>query len=208
MEKKEPQMPKTSFELTQGEVKKNIENLKAFMANEGLDAFYISSFDPYLNEYVPMENCHRFYFSNFDGSVAEALALKDGKVKLYVDGRYWQQADLQVDASLVEVVKVESNKTLSGQLPEDIETLRPKPLGFEADRASFGFFEKLDSLCKTKGYYEQELESVVNFQPMPELNPIKFIAREYRGADTEEKLARVLKDEKNGYFVTAIDSLA
>lgn len=201
-------MGKSSFKLTQSEVKENIQKLKDFMGKEGLDAFYVSSFDPYLNEYVPMENCHRFYFTNFNGSVAEVLALKEGKVKLYVDGRYWEQADLQVDSSLVEVVKVQANKGLGAQLLEDLEEIKPKLLGFEADRTSSGFFQKLEARAEVKGFYQQELESVVDFKQMPELKAIKYVPREYRGDDTEAKLKRAVKHKKHAYFVTAIDSLS
>ena len=199
-------MGKSTFKLTQGEVKENIQKLNDFMAKEGLDAFYISSFDPYLNEYVPMENCHRYYFTNFSGSVAEALALKDGKIKLYVDGRYWEQADLQVDASVVEVVK--ATGSLGGELLSDLEKLQPKKLGFEADRTSMNYFKKLENLVEVKGFYNQELEGVVEFKQMPALAPIKYVAKEFRGEDTAQKLKRAIKHDKHAYFVTAIDSLA
>lgn len=201
-------MGKSSFKLTQSEVQENIKKLKDFMAKEELDAFYISSFDPYLNEYVPMENCHRFYFTNFNGSVAEVLALKDGKVKLYVDGRYWEQADLQVDSAEVEVVKVKANKGLGKQLLEDLEELKPKLVGFEADRTSLSFYKKLEEAAQVKGFFVQELEGVVDFKAMPELKPVKFIERKYRGEDTESKLKSAIKHDKHAYFVTAIDSLA
>lgn len=201
-------MGKSTFKLTQSEVKENIKKLQAFMAKEGLDAFYISSFDPYLNEYVPMQNCHRFYLTNFSGSVAEVLVPKTGRVKVYVDGRYWEQADLEVDDAIVEVVKVKANKGLGQSLIEDVEALKPKILGFEADRTSSNFFKKLEAVSEVKGFYKKELESVIEFASMPKLAPIKMVERKFRGADTEEKLKRSVDHKKHGYFVTAIDSLA
>ena len=201
-------MGNSAFKLTQSEVAQNVEKLKGFMKKEGLDAFYISSFDPYLNEYVPMQNCHRFYFTNFNGSVAEVLVPLEGRVKLYVDGRYWEQADIQVDANVVEVVKVQANKGLGAELLEDLEKLSPKKLGYEGDRTSLKFFQKLEKRSVVKGYFNQELSELVDFAKMPELAPIKHIPREYRGSDTKEKLQRAVKNEKHAYFVSAIDSLA
>ncbi|MCO4754912.1 MAG: M24 family metallopeptidase [Bacteriovoracaceae bacterium] len=201
-------MGKASFKLTQSEVQNNVTKLKEFMNKEGLDAFYISSFDPYLNEYVPMENCHRFYFTNFNGSVAELLVLKDERVRLYVDGRYWEQADLQVDPSVVEVVKVQANKGLGSQLLEDLESIKPKNLGYEGDRTSLKFFQALEERCEVKGYFNEELSSLVDFKKMPALAPITYIPRKYRGRDTKEKLEQAIKHDKHAYFVSAIDSLA
>lgn len=199
-------MGKSAFKLTQSEVKENIQKIKDFMSKEGLDAFYISSFDPYLNEYVPMQNCHRFYFTNFNGSVAEVLILREGKVKLYVDGRYWEQADMQVDADLVEVVK--PTGSISAALIDDLKELKPQLLGFEADRTSLNYFKNLEEVVEVKGYYRQELDSVVNFAAMEDLDAIKFVPKEFRGEDTSEKLSRAIEHKKHGHFVTALDSLA
>ncbi|MBJ00618.1 MAG: hypothetical protein CME67_05250 [Halobacteriovoraceae bacterium] len=201
-------MGKSAFKLTQSEVAQNVEKLKGFMAKEGLEAFYVSSFDPYLNEYVPMENCHRFYFTNFSGSVAEVLVPLKGRVKLYVDGRYWEQADIQVDANVVEVVKVRANKGLGTELLEDLEKLAPKKMGYEGDRTSLKFFQELEKRCPLHGYFAQELSTLVDFAKMPELAPIKHIPKEFRGSDTKQKLERAVKSSKHAYFVSAIDSLA
>lgn len=199
-------MAESKWKLTQSEVKENIDKLKGFMDKEGLDAFYISSFDPYLNEYVPMQNCHRYYVSAFNGSVAETLALKGEKVRLYVDGRYWEQADLQVDLNEVQVVKCE--KGITKTMMDDLEELKVKKLGFEADRTSLKHFQKLEELAEVKGYYAQELDSVIEFAKMPKLKPVRFIPKEFRGEDTDSKLKRAIKHDKHAYFVTAIDSLA
>ena len=149
-----------------------------------------------------------FYFTNFSGSVAEVLVPLKGRVKLYVDGRYWEQADIQVDANVVEVVKVRANKGLGTELLEDLEKLAPKKMGYEGDRTSLKFFQELEKRCPLHGYFAQELSTLVDFAKMPELAPIKHIPKEFRGSDTKQKLERAVKSSKHAYFVSAIDSLA
>jgi len=193
--------------ISKEQVKKNIENLQAFMSKENLDYFYISSFDNFLNEYVPMSDCHRFYVTGFSGSVAETLVPKSGKVKLYVDGRYHEQADLEVDLNIVEVVKVPANTSLSSAMISDVESISPKTLGIESQRTSLNTFKKLSSLSKVTSYLN-ELNEVIDFAITPKFSPIKFIDKKYRGSDTSEKLKKILGDSDDAYFVTSIDSLS
>ncbi len=130
----------SKFKLDSAQVKSNIEALQNYMSHNQMEYFYISSFDPYLNEYVPMSDCHRFYFTNFTGSVAEVLVPASGKVKLYVDGRYHEQADLECDLNLVDVVKVGANQGLLSTLKEDLKKLSVKKIAVEMDRTSYDFF--------------------------------------------------------------------
>lgn len=51
--------------LDESLVIKNIEATQKYLQQNNQDAFYVSSFDEYLNEYVPMLDCHRFYLTNF-----------------------------------------------------------------------------------------------------------------------------------------------
>lgn len=191
----------------QTNVEKNIKALQSFMKVQGLDYFYISSFDPYLNEYVPMVNCHRFYVSAFTGSVAETLVPAEGKVKLYVDGRYHEQADMEADAKFVEVVKC--GLGLHESLLTDIKKLSPKKLGLEADRVSLGFLRVLQKQTNVQSYLKNELEQVIEFGKLPPLKPIEFVEKKYRGADTADKLQTVFKEQKDqAYFLTGLDGIA
>lgn len=196
-----------NFTLKQSEIKQNIQAIKDFMAQEDLDAFYVSSYDAFLNEYVPMNDCHRFYVTGFTGSVAEVLMLKDKKVKLYVDGRYHEQADLQVDANEVEVVKVPQNISLEASLLSDIKSHSPKNIGIEAQRTSLKLFKEISDLTTVKSY-QDELNNHINFQNETQYDPIKHLERKYRGSETSEKLSRMSLDKNEAYYVTAIDSVS
>ncbi len=107
-------------------------SLKNFLKEINTEAFYLSSFDHYLSEYVPADDSLRVFLTQFTGSVAEALILEDGKIHLYVDGRYHEQADLECDESRVQVVKVPYGTSLVEALNEDVSQL--KSLGFIPER--------------------------------------------------------------------------
>lgn len=197
------------FSLTPEQVADNIAKIREFMSAQGMEAFYISSFDPFLNEYVPMSNCHRFYFTNFSGSVAEVLIPLEGKVRLYVDGRYHEQADLECDLSQVHVVKVGANQGLLKCLKQELNELKPATLGLELDRTSLAFFNDLSAMgIELKGLANQELNQVVSFQMLENFPPIKSVQSTINGRTAEQKLALCIQDKKEAYFVTAIDSLA
>jgi Xaa-Pro aminopeptidase len=199
---------KGSFQLETNQIKSNVDKLQKFMKSEGLDYFYISSFDPYLSEYVPMENCHRYYISGFDGSVAEALVPVNGKVKLYVDGRYYEQADLQTDPSIIDVVKVPGNSSLSSELFQDLSKLKPNLMGIEADRTPYNYFSEFTKRTKLKKYVHNELEKVIDFQKMGTPSPITELHVDYKNLSVHEKLKKIFPDMESAYFIAAIDSIA
>ena len=96
---------KEKFTLKNEEIASNIARLQKLAKEHGLDAFYLSSYDPYMSEYVPLQECHRYYVTGFSGSVGESLVLASGKSIVFVDGRYHEQADLECDSKVVEVYK-------------------------------------------------------------------------------------------------------
>ncbi|MBA2406129.1 MAG: aminopeptidase P family N-terminal domain-containing protein, partial [Bdellovibrionales bacterium] len=200
---------KKSFDLSNQTIKSNIQKLRKIMADKNLDAMYISSFDPFLNEYVPLQDNHRFYFTAFTGSMAEVLVLANGKVRLYVDGRYHEQADLEVDHDEVEVVKCTADGSITGDLVKDVATFNVKRLGYEADRTSLGFLKRLTQAAQeVMPLAGGELAKTIEFQKLADLKEIQLISREFRGRDTLEKTRSIFKDETEAMYLTALDSIA
>ncbi len=196
------------FNLKNEEIIKNISAIQAYMKKNGYDYFYISSSDPYLNEYVPLENCHRYYLTGFDGSTAEALVPVEGKVKLYVDGRYHEQADLQVNQQYIEVRKVKPDEGNLNLLIADLKKSTFTILGYEADRTSLNFSRRLSKEFKTKPLLKGELAEVISFKSLPPLKMVEFVKKEYRGKDTIEKINQIIKNDSQAYFLTSLDSIA
>lgn len=200
---------KKTFDLSNQTIISNIQKLRKVMADRGLDGMYVSSFDPFLNEYVPIQDNHRYYVTGFTGSMAEVLVPANGRVRLYVDSRYHEQADLEVDSKEVEVVKVGGESSTTGELASDVKKLGIKKLGYEADRTTLGYLKKLaENASETIPLAPGELAQHIEFAALPALKEIQFVPREWRGRDTLEKTRSIFQNEKQGMYLTALDSIA
>jgi Xaa-Pro aminopeptidase len=200
---------KKSFTLTNQTIAANIQKLKKIMTERGLEGMYISSFDPFISEYVPLEDNHRYYFTGFTGSMAEVLVPLNGRVRLYVDGRYHEQADLEVDEKEVEVMKVGADSATTEELAKDVKKLGMKKLGYESDRTTLTYLKRLSTSAEaTIALAPGELGKEIAFEPLPTPKEVKFVPREWRGRDTLEKTRSIFKNEKEAMFVTALDSIA
>lgn len=199
-------MAKTGF-LSPAQVKSNINALKSFMKQKKLDSFYLSSSDIFLNEYVPLEDCHRYYVTGFTGSTAECLVALDGKVILFVDGRYYEQADLEIDAEQVHVFKVPYGIGLRQAMKEVIEAKKFKALGVEGDRLDLSLFNDFSAWTKTTSFNNAELKSIINFKGTDFDKKIRELGVDLVGETTADKLKRIVKPGE-AFFLSSLDSIA
>ncbi|HEY9806741.1 MAG TPA: aminopeptidase P family protein, partial [Candidatus Obscuribacterales bacterium] len=90
-----------------------LADLRAWMAAYQLDGYLIPSADEHLNEYLPEAKQRRAWISDFTGSAGDLLVGTE-QSWLFVDSRYYEQADLQVDLAAIQVSKLglEGHKTL------------------------------------------------------------------------------------------------
>lgn len=86
-------------------IEKKLKALRTRMAKLQLDAIIVLSTDEHLNEYVPEANKRREWVSGFSGSAGDVLVTRK-QAWLFVDSRYYQQADLEVNHESFKVSKV------------------------------------------------------------------------------------------------------
>ena len=93
--------------------------LRSQLAQHKLDAYFVPSADEHLNEYLPEAKQRRQWISGFNGSAGDFLISTD-RAWVFVDPRYYEQADMQVDANLQKVCKVglEAHQTVEEVLEE------------------------------------------------------------------------------------------
>ncbi len=195
------------FRLSKEQIKDNITKATLFLRNQKIDALYITSNDLYLNEYTPLEECHRYYFSGFTGSVADLLILSTGKVLLFVDGRYHQQADLETDPNKVEVFKCPYGVSPYNALKNQIKDHKIKKLGIEGQRTPFNSALDIESICSVISIDENQFAQVIAFQSAPCLGEAYLLSKEITGEDLKNKLSRATQNCEN-LFLTALDSIA
>ncbi|HVH43913.1 MAG TPA: M24B family metallopeptidase, partial [Labilithrix sp.] len=75
-----------------------IRSLRDVLARHGLSALLVPSADPHLSEYLPARWQGRAWASGFTGSVG-ALIVTPSFAGVWVDSRYWTQADAQLTGS-------------------------------------------------------------------------------------------------------------
>lgn len=199
-------MAKERF-LSSLDIGQNIEKLKKFMKANRLDSFYISTNDIFLNEYVPLPDSHRYYVTNFSGSTAEVIVPLNGKVILFVDGRYYEQADIEVDLKLVEVFKCPYGMGLQSAMKEIIKERGLKNLGVEGDRIDLSLFNEFSRLANVKSFNNAELSNVIDFLPVSYNKTIRELSLDLVGESTLEKCHRLLNPGE-AFYITALDSIA
>lgn len=194
--------------LTAQQINQNIHKIQNFLEQENLDGIYFSSHDEYLNEYVPLRDCHRYFYTGFTGSTAECFVPKNGKVKLFVDGRYHEQADLECDLERVDVIKVSHATSLSTALLEELDQLGVRVIACEGDRTSVEYYEMLRKKFQLNVISSSLFKAIYQVAKAPPLKPIKQVSTELCGLSVGEKISQIIKNDHEAYFITATDSLA
>lgn len=197
----------SNFNLDVTDIKKNIENVVNFLKKTNLDAFYISSTDRFLNEYVPLENCHRYYVTGFTGSTAQVLLTAKGKVHLFVDGRYHEQVDHEIDPQIVIAEKCPMTISITAALLDKMKELNIKRIAVEGERTSKSLEEDISKIATLCPYDNEELSNIISFVKPSAPSMIRAVPLNITGQIVKEKLEKILASQE-AMLVTALDSLA
>ena len=191
---------------------KLIEYLKEFLSKNDIDGVVINSTNEFLVEYNMLELNSRYHLTDFTGSTGDVLFTQD-KIYLFVDTRYHEQADNQVNHELIEVVKVPLNKSYLTALTETVPAYFK--LGIIATKTSKKFYEILEKNLQTKN----STIRLFNSDPVAEYkkNEIKDIRynvftvpTEITGLSADEKYETIREyaGEKFNILVTCLEDIA
>jgi Xaa-Pro aminopeptidase len=86
-------------------VPERLARVRKVMAEGGIDALLLPSADPHLSEYLPGHWQGRQWLSGFHGSVG-TLVVCASFAGLWVDSRYWEQAEQELAGSGIELMKL------------------------------------------------------------------------------------------------------
>ena len=76
----------------------HVKQLRELMRENNLEAYVVPSADPHQTEYVHPHWRSRAWLSGFTGSVG-TVVLFDDKAGLWADGRYFIQAEIELEGS-------------------------------------------------------------------------------------------------------------
>ena len=79
-------------------ISERIGQLRAWMAAQGIAAYWVPTADPHNNEYIPARWMAREWLTGFTGSAGLAV-VTPSQAGLWTDSRYWLQAGEQLDGS-------------------------------------------------------------------------------------------------------------
>ncbi len=185
-----------------------IGDLRALMANSDLDCYLIPAVDEHLNLSVPEAKQRRAWMSGFSGSAGDLLVGKNA-AWLFVDSRYYEQAELQVDTSLIQISKLGLSGNLS--LIETLEKLAQSAAQNQS-KVRFGFdpftvsVEQFQVWVKKFAAAGIELVSVpenladkvrsraAETLPAIDRSPVFSLPPHLTGETAEQKLARVREE--------------
>lgn len=204
--------------------------MRSQLAKHKLDAYFVPSADEHLNEYLPEAKQRRQWISGFTGSAGDFL-ISSEKAWVFVDSRYYEQADMQVDANLQKVCKVglEEHQTLEEVLEElgqtaakQLQTFRLGIDPFTITVAQYRRFSEslgnagveivpiIENLVDTVRSQSPWLES----EPIPPFGdqPVITLPESFTGEDIAKKLERVrevMGKQKTAILpVTKLDQIA
>ncbi|XKE45277.1 aminopeptidase P family protein [Halomonas organivorans] len=117
--------------------------LRDAMREHGIDAWWLPSSDPHNSEYLPEHWAGRAWLSGFDGSVGTLVVTQEA-AGVWVDSRYWVQAEAQLAGSGIALMKLQP-----GQADAPVRWLAERleagaTVGFDADVVSLASARQLE----------------------------------------------------------------
>ncbi|HEX5639227.1 MAG TPA: aminopeptidase P family protein [Burkholderiaceae bacterium] len=94
-----------TLDARRASIRARIASIRAALQSRNLAALVVPSSDPHLSEYLPDHWKGREFFSGFTGSVG-TLIVTPGFAGVWVDGRYWVQAEAQLAGTGIELMKL------------------------------------------------------------------------------------------------------
>ncbi len=189
--------------------------LRRLMQERNLSAYIIPTEDFHGSEYVGEYFKAREYMSGFTGSAGTLIVLS-GEAALWTDGRYFIQAEAQLEGSSITLMR-------SGQpgVPKIAEYLCDKleeksVIGFDGRTVTERFVrtlaQKTDSKQITFSGDEDLVDLIWKDRPPISIEPVWEVDIKYAGKSREEKLDNVrekMRAEKADILVlTALDEIA
>ncbi|MBQ4122415.1 M24 family metallopeptidase [bacterium] len=174
-----------------------IEYIKGFLTKNDLDGIIINSTNEFLVEYNMLEFNSRYHLTGFSGSVGDVLFTAD-KIYQFVDPRYHEQADNEVDKDFVNVIKVPLGQSSISAIIQNIPVYFR--LGLVAKKTPKRIYDLLMEKLKEKN----STVKLLNTDPVEEFTHINNSKINYNVFDVDSYITGATSDEK---FLTIKESV-
>ncbi|CAM2736244.1 aminopeptidase P family protein [Hathewaya histolytica] len=196
-------------------IKERVQELRKLMQEKGIQAYVIPSSDAHQSEYVAPHWKGREWISGFTGSAGTVVVTLDD-AGLWTDGRYFIQAEKQLEGSGIKLFKmgqpsVPTIKEWLKSVLKDNDTI-----GFDGKTVSRTFAEELEStLYKKNIKFNLQwdlLGTLWNDRPSIPEDKIFTLDVKYAGLSRTEKINNVREEMKklegNNFLLSSLDDIA
>jgi len=195
-------------------VPQRLARVRQAMAAGGIDALLVPSADPHLSEYLPGYWQGRQWLSGFHGSVG-TLVVTPAFAGLWVDSRYWEQADHELAGSGIELMKLLPGKP--GALEWLSDNVAPNGnVAVDGAVMALASARQLDERLKARGAGlvtdKDLLDQVWDGRPALPANPVYQHLPPHATVSRAEKLAQLRQGIQakgaDWHFIATLDDIA
>lgn len=196
-------------------IQERLKNLRAKMQENGVQAYIIPTSDFHETEYVSDYFACRKYMSGFTGSAGTLVVLAD-QAGLWTDGRYFIQAQAQLQDTGITLMKMGQPETPSIEDYICQNLSKGSKVGFDGRVINYMDYKRYHAI-----FNSHQIDIVANldlvneiWQDRPALPATKTFhyALRYAGVSMEDKLAQVrqamTREGCASFIITKIDEIA
>lgn len=196
-------------------IQERLQNLRAKMQENGVQAYIIPTSDFHETEYVSDYFACRKYMSGFTGSAGTLMVLAD-QAGLWTDGRYFIQAQAQLQDTGITLMKMGQPETPSIEDYICQNLSKDSKVGFDGRVINYMDYKRYHAI-----FNSHQIDIVANldlvneiWQDRPALPATKTFhyALRYAGVSMEDKLDQVrqamTKEGCASFIITKIDEIA
>lgn len=196
-------------------IQERLQNLRAKMQENGVQAYIIPTSDFHETEYVSDYFACRKYMSGFTGSAGTLVVLTD-QAGLWTDGRYFIQAQAQLQDTGITLMKMGQPETPSIEDYICQNLSKGSKVGFDGRVINYMDYKRYHAI-----FNSHQIDIVANldlvneiWQDRPALPATKTFhyALRYAGVLMEDKLAQVrqamTREGCASFIITKIDEIA
>lgn len=194
-------------------MRKELKKLRTAMEKEGVDFYYIPTSDYHESEYVGDFFAAREFVSGFDGS-AGFLLISQEEAILWTDGRYFIQAEMQLENSGIELYRMgmPNVPTVKEYLNNKLDA--DDVLGFDARVVNVNQALEFKDVCDNHYATMKDVDLITRiWENRPELSkePAFFLSEQYSGESIISKLAkirdRIRQEHCEAFVMSTLDEI-
>ena len=196
-------------------IKDRLCKLRESMKAAGIDCYLIPTSDEHDSEYVSSFFMVRKYFSGFTGSAGTLVVTAD-EAALFTDGRYFIQAERELEGTGILLMKMGEPGVPSLKQYLEQCLLEGGCLGFDGKVVSADDADAYEKILKKKKgrlVWNMDLaEGIWTDRPPLEHHPVFVLEECYSGESAASKIARVrekmAKEGAKAHIITSLDDIA